>query len=125
MADPVMDFNERTGKHRIRLVDGDPVPSDGPEYEILTMWTESAGWPMEESPRRGPLNEEFPESTSGTPSALKTSLEERCEPLRIDRVLDEIICEAVVTPRPGVIVFSARYRRPGRPAERKKLEMGT
>lgn len=125
MADPELDYNPQTGKCRVRLVNGDPVPTDSPEYEMRTMWCEAPGWPMEETPRRGPLNEEFPETTRATPGQMAASLEDRCAALIDERVLDAVTAEAVEQIRPGTVAFSVTYQRPGQPAERFPLEIGT
>lgn len=125
MADPELDYNPLTGQCSIRLVDGDPVMTDSPEYEMRTMWCEGAGWPMDESGRRGPLQEEFPETLSGTPNQLAASLEDRCAPLINDRVLDSVVCESVKPVGERGLSFVVAYTRPGKPAERKPLEVGT
>lgn len=125
MADPELDYNPQNGKCRVRLVNGDPVPTDSPEYEMRTVWCEAPGWPMDESQRRGPLSEEFPETTRGTPGRLAASLEDRCAPLISDRVLDSVVCERVEQIREGAIAFVARYTRAGKPAEPATLEIGT
>lgn len=125
MADPELDYLPKTGKCRIRLVNGDPVMTDSPEYEMRTVWCEAPGWPMDESQRRGPLSEEFPETTSGTPTRMAASLEDRCAPLISDRVIDTVVCERVEQIREGAVGFIVRYTRAGKPAERANLELGT
>lgn len=125
MADPVMDYNPVTGKHRIRLVDGDPVLSESPEYAMLSMWYEGAGWAGEETPRRGTLSEEFPETTLTTPFRLKASLEERCQPLVEARVIESVTVISVTQPSDSAIAFTAEYRQGGRPPEAIPFMVGT
>lgn len=124
MNDPQMEFNPATGKHRMVLVNGDLVPTDAPDYEILTMLTEDPGWFMEETPRRGSLVREFEITTRLTPSQMKASLEDRCDPLKPD-VLTDAECVSVTQPADGQLAFQLRYTQPGKPpAEPVSLEVG-
>ena len=124
MADPQIDFNATTGRHSIRLVNGDPVMDDSPAYEILTMLTEDPGWLMEETPRRGNLLREFETTTRSTPSIMKASLEDRCEPLKPD-VLTDAECTSVTQPADGQLAFILRYTQPGVPVPADlSLEVG-
>lgn len=107
--DPQLSYNPQTGKHSIKLVDGDPVMDDSPFYEILSMLTEGPGWPMEETPRRGSLADEFPEATSVTPSRFRTSIEERCAPLVLDRTIESATCQSVTQPTKESIAFALSY----------------
>jgi len=119
-----MDFDATTGRHRIRLVDGDPVLSDLPDYEILTMLTEDPGWYMEETPRRGSLLREFENTTRLTPSQMKASLVDRCDPLKPD-VLVDAECVSVTQPADGQLAFRLQYTQPGKPpGEPADLEVG-
>lgn len=126
--DPQMTLNKRTGKYRMTMKDGDPVSTEEPTYEILTMLTESPGWIMEETPRQGPLNESVPEITqyarNNTPSALKGTIESRMEPL----IADKVLVSAEVTEvniGDGDVSFGMSYQRPGAPPTETQIELAT
>lgn len=127
MADPLMELNPLTRKHRIVLRGGDPVADPSPDYQILSVLAEDP-WLGEETPRLGNLIAEFSEQTTVTASALKAAAERRGRLLleTSPQVLTEFEVTSVTQPLEGVLLFTAVYQVPGDPERQNLLmELGT
>lgn len=128
VGDPQMALNTQAGKYRIVLQDGDPVFTDRPDYPILSMLYEAAGWPMEQTPREGSLRSEFPESGINTPTLFKAAVERRLLPILDsgDIVSGECTDVRLLRRQDGTAISSnIRYQQPGRPEESPKIEVIT
>ena len=128
MADPLTELNLQSGRHRIVLRDGDPVPDDSPSYEILSMLYEDPGWPMEETPRQGNLKSEFDETGQDTATQFKAAVERRCEPIIDDRIIVSAECTSVrqvVDTQGSKIFFNLLYKTPGEPTREAPIEIGS
>lgn len=119
LANPQTELNPLTARHRIVLVNGNPVEDTSPAYQILSMLSEDPGWVMEETPREGSLLAEFAE-TSPSPATTTTqfvaAVERRCEPLINERVVTSATCTSVrqeLTPDGSQIRFALQYKTPG------------
>ena len=122
-----MELNIATGHHRIVLVNGNPVEDAGPVYPLLSMLYEGPGWPMEETPRQGSLEDEFKETGQDTPTQFKAAVERRCQPLIDDKRLVSAECTSVeqVVDRAGSsIQFNLRYQQPGEPVQVTPVAIG-
>jgi hypothetical protein len=128
VGDPEMALNTVTGRYRIVLRDGEPSMSDRPDYPILSMLFEDAGWPMEETPREGSLRKEFPESGINTPTLFKAAVERRLLPILDsgDIVAGECTDVRVLRRQDGTAIASnIQYQQPGRPEESPRIEVIT
>lgn len=115
-ANPVTDLNLMTARHRIRLVNGNPVEDSSPAYQILSMLSEDPGWAMEETPREGSLLSEFEETGQNTVTQFVAAVERRCEPLIAEQVIVSATCSNVrqVLTRDGsAFYFDLTYKTPG------------
>jgi hypothetical protein len=112
-----MDYNERTGAYRIRLVNGDPVETDDCTYAVLSMLCEDPGWLMEETPREGNLVQALAETTVRTRGDTKAAVEQRLRHLIDDGVLVDARCTDVSTydmeSGGREIDFAATIQKPG------------
>lgn len=120
-------YQPSTGRQRIVLRDGEPVPDTSLAHEMVSLLCESPGWPMEETPRRGNLARVFQEFTRGTPSRFKAQAEERLQPLVLEELLSDVECDSVVLDEErGALSFSILPTRPGEPADSEPvgLEIG-
>lgn len=117
LKNPAMDYNERTGAYRIRLVNGNPVPVEDCAYQVLSMLSEDPGNIYEETPRKGNLVEALAETTRRTRGDTKAAVDERLRPLVDDGLLIDARCEDVdvidlETGGRG-ITFGASIQKPG------------
>lgn len=123
MADVTVQYNPKTGRQRVQLQNGEPIPDETRTHEIISLLCEDPGWPMEETPRAGNIGRVYQEATSGTPSRFKADVEERMQPLVAEGALTSAECETP-TFEDGALSFTLRTERPGADPEPLNLEIG-
>ena len=124
MVDVTLQYNPETGRQRIVLENGEPVPDEQHGHELLSMFYEDPGWPMEETPRQGNIGRQFQEHTSGTRSRFKSEAERRAQPLISDGLLTDAECDSVdIDTRQGILTFDMLVQRTGREPESVVVEL--
>lgn len=117
LSDPKLEYSEKTGCHRIVLVNGDPVETDDCEYAVLSMLCEDPGGLFEETPREGNLVEALAETTRRTRADTKAAVDARLRHLIDDGVLVDARCGDVDTydleSGGRGISFGATIQKPG------------
>lgn len=127
LSDPLLEYNPKTGNHRLVLVNGDPVESDDCGYACLSMLCEDPGWLMEETPREGNLVQALAETNRRTRSETKAGVEQRLRHLVDERVLIDATCDSVdvvdlETGGRGVR-FSALIQKPGQSPQPLQVQL--
>lgn len=126
--DVTIKYQPSSGRQRVVLKDGEPVPDDSLAHEMVSLLCESPGWAMEETPRKGNLARAFQEYTSGTPSRFKAAVEDRLQPLIDEQLLEDVECDSVdLETEDGSLAFTVLPTRRGQPTdvEPVELEIGT